>query len=284
MKDEKLWYSTCHRSRQSCWVILCGVERIELVCAFSSFHGVLKLFRFPLGLQLQRARTVVLVGHYSEWLPCCPGFQIFLFPSLTSAFFPEFLLCGQSILCCVMTVISIGMTESLMTLMQTVTSGGCFAFIYLFTYGKQVANSIGHFFFMQSVLLLHCPPTSISAGDFKLSLAFIETEKTAHLFLLLSHFTACASCFWHLGPLVREASVVVKSCSVWLCCTRHWGEEQFASPLCVGGQQNQHEWHWARLMGRVCLQDELMLVKCWYLSLPASQATWATCQELFCWA
>lgn len=159
------------------------------LCVLSSFHGVLKLFCFPLRLQLQCARAGVLVGQYSEWLPCSPGFQTFLFPSLTSAFFPEFLLCGQSILCSVMTVVSVGMTESLMTLMQTVTSGGYFAFIYLFTYDKQVTNSIGHFFlFMQSVLLLHCPPTSISAGDFKLSLAFIETEKTEHPLLLLLAF------------------------------------------------------------------------------------------------
>lgn len=129
-----------------------------------------------------------------------------------------------------------------MSLMQSVTSGGCFAFIYLFTYGKQVTNPIGHFFlFMQSVLLLHCPPTLISAGDFKLSLAFIETRKTEHLFLLLSHLIACASCFWHLGLLVREASALVMSCLVWLCCTRKWDLEERSSlhPLCECGDN----WH-----------------------------------------
>lgn len=157
-----------------------------------------------------------------------------------------------------------------MSLLQTVTSGGCFAFIYLFTYGKQVTNSIGRFFLsMQSVLLLHCP--LISAGGFKLSLAFIETRKTEHLFLLLPHFTACASCFWHLALfLVREASALVMSCLVVHEKRSPWGEEQFASTLCVWGQrarQSQHEWHWARLVGRSCLQDELMLVKCWYFVL-----------------
>lgn len=123
--------------------------------------------------------------------------------------------------------------------LNSVTSGGCCAFIYLFTYGKQVTNSIGHFFlFMQSVLLLHCPPTLISAGDFKLSLAFIETWKAEHLFLLLSHFIACASCFWHLGLLVREPSALVMSCLVWLCCTRKGDLEERSNshPLsvCVG--------------------------------------------------
>lgn len=159
MKGAKLWYSTCHWSRQSCCAIQCGVERIELARVFSSL-GFLKLLLFPLGLQLLCTRTVVLVGQYPEWLPCCPDFQIF-FPSPTSAFFPEFLLCGQSILCSLMTVVFTGfhMAESLMSLMETVTSGCCFAVIYLFTYGKQVTNSIGHLLLlMQSVLLLHCPP------------------------------------------------------------------------------------------------------------------------------
>lgn len=218
---------------------------------------------------------MVLVGQYSEWLPCCPHFQIF--PSFTSAFSPEFLLCGKSIPCSVMTVVSIGfhMTESLMSLMQTVTSGGCFAFIYLFTYGKQVTNSIGHFFlFMQSVLLLHCPPTIVSAGDFKLSLAFIETWKTEHLFLLLSHFIACASSFWAFRAFSKGGSALVWA--VWCGCGRWENEPSRRGAVCFhfvcGGtlaQQRQHEWHWARLMGTLCLQDELTLVKCWYLSLPA---------------
>jgi len=77
------------------------------------------------------------------------------------------------------------MTGSLMSLMLTLSPQG--VVLLSFIYDKQVTNSIRYYFlFMQSVLLLHYPRIAVSAGDFKLSLAFVETWKAEHLFLPLS--------------------------------------------------------------------------------------------------
>lgn len=111
---------------------------------------------------------------------------------------------------------------------------------------------------MQSVLLLRYLPILVSAGDFKLSLAFTETWKAEHLFLLLSHFISCACWFWHLGllPLGKggfrwcnglfSVAVLYKKMGSW--AYGPWGEVQFAFIfwVCVWGQltwQSQSAWY-----------------------------------------
>lgn len=166
-----------------------------------------------------------------------------------------------------------------MSLILTLSPQGVvlLSFIYLF-YGKQVTNSIGYFLlFMQSVLLLHYPPILVSAGDFKLSLAFMETWKAEHLFLLLSCFISCARCFWRLGLLpfgkggfhscngLFSVAVLYKKMGGW--AYRPWGEVQFAFAfcICVYGQltwQSQSKWYCAPLMERV--RPVWRMSSCWW--------------------
>lgn len=61
--------------------------------------------------------------------------------------------------------------------------------------------------------MVHYPPISLSAGDFKLSFAFIATWKAERLFLLLSYFVSCGCtcCFW--PSLLHLSESEVRSCN-----------------------------------------------------------------------